>query len=122
MGERRRQWLIPLSTALAAAAFLWPATRQAYDHHHDGLVLKTSMDVASGSVLFRDTFTQYGPLTTYLQAGALKLFVATLPVLRQSATVALAIGAASWALAWSRFMPMALALASFGLWLLFFPS
>ena len=32
------------------------------------------MDVASGSMLFRDTFSQYNALTTLIQAGALLLF------------------------------------------------
>lgn len=44
------------------------------DIHHDGIVLKPALDVVSGAMLFRDTFTQYGALTTLLQAGALFLF------------------------------------------------
>ena len=43
------------------------------DPHHDGILLKPAIDVASGQMLFRDTFTQYGALTTLLQAGALVL-------------------------------------------------
>ena len=44
------------------------------DAHHDGLMLKTAMDVQAGQRLFRDTFTQYGPLTTWIHAGALALW------------------------------------------------
>ncbi len=41
---------------------------------HDGLQLKPALDVARGVMLFRDTFTQYGALTTLIQAGALVIF------------------------------------------------
>lgn len=44
------------------------------DPHHDGIMFKPALDVARGSMLFRDTFTQYGALTTLLQAWALMLF------------------------------------------------
>ncbi|MEM4248160.1 MAG: glycosyltransferase family 39 protein, partial [Candidatus Nanoarchaeia archaeon] len=52
------------------------------DPHHDGMMLKPAMDVADGKILFRDTFTQYGALTTYLQALALKIFGKYLIVIR----------------------------------------
>ena len=44
------------------------------DWHHDGILFKPAIDVASGLSLFRDTFSQYGALTTYLHATALHLF------------------------------------------------
>lgn len=44
------------------------------DPHHDGILFKPALDVSRGSVLFRDTFTQYGALTTYIQAFAIKIF------------------------------------------------
>jgi len=44
------------------------------DPHHDGIMIKPAMDVASGQMLFRDTFTQYGALTTLLQAASLIIF------------------------------------------------
>ncbi|HBA61203.1 MAG TPA: hypothetical protein DCZ92_10390 [Elusimicrobia bacterium] len=52
------------------------------DPHHDGIMLKPAMDVAAGYTLFRDTFTQYGALTTWCQALAIKLFGGSLLVLR----------------------------------------
>lgn len=39
-----------------------------FDAHHTGLMYKTALDVARGGVIFRDTFTQYGALTSLLQA------------------------------------------------------
>ncbi len=52
------------------------------DAHHDGILLKPALDVASGKMLFRDTFTQYGALTTLLQAWVCELFGAKLMVIR----------------------------------------
>ena len=42
-----------------------------FDPHHTGLMYKTALDMASGKVLFRDTYTQYGALTSSLQALSL---------------------------------------------------
>ncbi|MDP2161798.1 MAG: glycosyltransferase family 39 protein, partial [Flavobacterium sp.] len=52
------------------------------DPHHDGIMLKPAVDVANGKMLFRDTFSQYGPLTTLIQVLAIKLFGKYLMVIR----------------------------------------
>lgn len=52
------------------------------DPHHDGIMLKPAVDVANGKMLFRDTFSQYGALTTLIQALAIKLFGKYLIVIR----------------------------------------
>ena len=44
------------------------------DAHHQGIMFKPALDVAHGQMLFRDTFTQYGAMTTLLHALVLKLF------------------------------------------------
>jgi 4-amino-4-deoxy-L-arabinose transferase-like glycosyltransferase len=44
------------------------------DPHHDGIMLKPALDVSRGLVLFKNTFTEYGGLSTYIQALALKIF------------------------------------------------
>jgi hypothetical protein len=62
--------LLFLLTFIVAGYF----SRIGVDPHHDGIMLKPAFDVARGSMLFRDTFTQYGALATLLQAGALLLF------------------------------------------------
>lgn len=36
------------------------------DMAHDGYQLRQALDLANGGVIFRDTFDQYGPLTSYL--------------------------------------------------------
>ena len=52
------------------------------DLHHDGFMLKTATDVASGDTLFKDTFTQYGAFTVWTQSAAISLFGTKLVVLR----------------------------------------
>jgi hypothetical protein len=42
--------------------------------YHQGIMFKPAFDIAHGQMLFRDTFTQYGALTTLLQAWALRIF------------------------------------------------
>ena len=61
------------------------------DWHHDGILFKPAVDVASGMSLFRETFTQYGALTTYLQGAAITLFGKHLIVLRVEAALFLAL-------------------------------
>jgi hypothetical protein len=62
---------IALGLGVLAVLIFYPFASLRFDAHHDGIMLKPALDVLSGQVLFRDTFTQYGPLTTYLQALAL---------------------------------------------------
>lgn len=52
------------------------------DWHHDGILLKPALDVAAGDTLFRDVFSQYGLLTTWLHALTLKIAEPTLLSLR----------------------------------------
>jgi len=44
------------------------------DPHHQGIMFKSAFDVAHGQMLYRDTLTQYGALTTLFQAWALHIF------------------------------------------------
>ncbi len=52
------------------------------DGHHDGIMLKPSLDVSRGLILFKDTFNQYGALTIFLQALAINVFGEYLIVIR----------------------------------------
>jgi hypothetical protein len=52
------------------------------DPHHDGIMIKPAIDVAEGRILFRESFTQYGALTTLLQAFAILIFGKYLIVIR----------------------------------------
>lgn len=52
------------------------------DPHHDGVMIKPAVDVAGGAMIFRDTFSQYGALSTWIQAAAVKIFGAELLVIK----------------------------------------
>ena len=91
------------------------------DPHHDGTILKPALDVASGQVLHRDTFSQYGALSTWLQAAALRLFGPRLLVLKELAAIFYGLAAGVFLLAWRRFLPPAIGLAAAALWLVMLP-
>src|SRR6266566_9789386 len=55
--------------------------------HHDGVLFKPAMDVANGNILFKETFTQYGALTTFIQAFFLREFGETVFVMKLSAAL-----------------------------------
>jgi len=44
------------------------------DPHHDGIMLKPAIDLIYGKLLFKESFTQYGALTTYLQSFSVLIF------------------------------------------------
>ncbi len=44
------------------------------DAHHDGFMFKTALDLAHGKVMYRDTYSQYGILTSYIQAFFILIF------------------------------------------------
>lgn len=57
--------------AILTFAVFYPFAAIGLDFGHDGIMLKPALDVHSGQVLFRDTFSQYGALTTWLHAACL---------------------------------------------------
>lgn len=75
------------------------------DPHHDGIMLKPAFDVVAGQTLFRDTFTQYGALTTWVQALAVKVFGGHLLVLRLLTAFTYGLIAVLMWLLFSRFLP-----------------
>ena len=75
------------------------------DPHHDGVMLKPAFDVAAGQTLFRDTFTQYGALTTWVQALAVKVAGKYLLVIRLLTALIYGFIAVLMWLIYSRFLP-----------------
>src|SRR5258708_16448162 len=73
MTMNRRDALVAGLLSASLMALLVPLAPLGVDQHHDGIMLKPALDVLSGQVMFRDTFTQYGALTTYLQEVALSI-------------------------------------------------
>lgn len=106
--------------ALAAFATIVPLAAIGLDPHHDGIMLKPALDVADGQVLFRDTFSQYGPLTTFLHA----LVLAVSPRLLSLKIVTVAADAFTLGvlyLVWRAILPRSLAFVSAAIFLLLNP-
>lgn len=103
-------WLA-LALVLTAGLAFYPFAALRLDGHHDGIILKPALDVLSGQVLFRDSFTQYGPLTTYIQAQVLRIDP-TLLSLRLLSAAAQACALGFFFLAWRAIMPRPLAVLS----------
>lgn len=105
-----------LAFVLTLICVLW-AGRYGVDAHHDGVILKPALDVAAGKRVFTDTFSQYGPLTTWLHALAIQIWGPSLYSLRILAAIAYAVTAILLIESWSVFLPRRYALASWLLWL-----
>lgn len=117
----RRDALVASLISLGLVALLLPWARMDVDQHHDGIMLKPALDVLSGQVLFRDTFTQYGALTTYLQVAALWI-QPTLLSLRLLTVAAYAIALFFLYSTWRLILPRSLTAFSCGLFILFIPG
>lgn len=117
----RRDTLVAGLLAVGLAVWLFPLARLGADPHHDGVMLKPALDVLSGQVLFRDTFSQYGALTTYLQVLALWIQPDLLS-LRLLTVGAYAVALFFLYAAWRLVLPRTLAIVSCGLFILFIPG
>ena len=65
-----------------------------FDPHHDGYLLAAAIGVHEGNLLFRDVFTQYGPLTTWYQSLWIGLIPAYPAVALRASHLALVFGTA----------------------------
>lgn len=106
--------------ALAAFATIVPLAAIGLDPHHDGIMLKPALDVADGQVLFRDTFSQYGPLTTFLHALVLRVSPRLL-ALKIVTVAADAFTLGVLYLVWRAILPRSLAFVSAAIFLLLNP-
>lgn len=75
------------------------------DPHHDGVFLKPAIDVAAGKTLFRDTFTQYGALSVWAYALAVKAAGGTLIAVRLLTAFVYGLTAVLMWLVYARFLP-----------------
>jgi hypothetical protein len=69
------------------SAFLDP------EPHHDGVQMAPAIAVSEGLAIHRDVFDQYGPITAWLQGGAVYLFGPQLLTIRLMTAVFLAVAA-----------------------------
>jgi len=104
---------VAIACVLAVSSFFVtvPFAAIGLDPHHDGIMLKPALDVADGQVLFRDTFSQYGPLTTFLHAVVLKVSP-TLLALKVFSVAADAVALGIFYLVWRSILPRSLAAVS----------
>jgi hypothetical protein len=102
---------------LFTLAILLPISRLRICAEHDGVVLKPAIDVFEGRSLYRDSFSQYGPLTTYLHVVFLHVFGPKLLALRIGTAFVYGITAGILVLTWRRFLPTPLVILGFSLWL-----
>jgi hypothetical protein len=116
----RRDAVVAGLLSLALVMMLTPLASMDVDQEHDGIMLKPALDVLSGQVLFRETFTQYGALTTYLQAAAL-WFQPTLLSLRFMTLGVYVVILCGLYAVWRQILPRSLAALAGGLFMLFLP-
>ena len=91
------------------------------DPHHDGILLKPAFDLINGKILFKDTFTQYGALTTIIQAQALKIFGSYLITIKLLTAFFYALISVLLYLIYRKIMPQAVLFTSLIIWLLMAP-
>ena len=96
----RNRWLLFLITLILFTPFAFLSV----DLHHAGVMLKPAMDVADGMVIFRDSFNQYGFLTSFIQAAAVKLFGGEVLVINLLTVVFYGLCAVELDRFWSRFL------------------
>lgn len=117
----RRDMLIAGLLAAGLVAWLIPMAGHDVDAHHDGIMLKPALDLLAGQVLFRDTFTQYGALTTRLQATVL-WFEPTLLSLRLLSAAAHGVALVFLYAAWRLILPRLLTVFACVVFILFIPA
>ncbi len=82
-----------LTFGVVACHFLayFPFARFGVDPHHDGVMLHPALMVAEGFSVHRDVYSQYGPLTTWIQAIFVEVLGPSLWSIRIATCVFLAV-------------------------------
>ncbi len=96
----RHRWMVMPVTFCLFAIFAFLSV----DVHHDTLMLKSAIDVASGKALFRDSFNQYGFLTSLLQGLTVSVFGGELLVIKLLTVLFYAFSAYELDRLWERFL------------------
>ena len=72
--ERTYWWVQPLLIFVITAGMASYAAFLGVDTQHDGVMFKTASDMAHGNMIFRDSFNQYGALTSIIESWFLLIF------------------------------------------------
>ena len=102
-----------LLTLVANAAF---APFGLMDFDHEAVLFKPAVDLVDGKMLFRESFTQYGPIPVLLQTAAIALFGKYILVVKLQAALCYAIAGAALFTAWRVILPAPLAFAGIVIW------
>lgn len=100
----RKEWLFRLGLFALVMVLFGAFAPLSIDLYHDGVMLKPAMDVASGQVIFRDTFSLYGAFTTFFQALAVKLWGGELLVIKWQTVFFYALSAVMLDVVYARFL------------------
>ncbi|MCL4354766.1 glycosyltransferase family 39 protein [Patescibacteria group bacterium] len=109
--------LIFLTTFIVASYF----AGFGIDAHHDGLILKPALDVVNGKILFKETFTQYGALSVFVNAFLLFLFGKFLLTVRIASALFYALTAVFLFLIYKKFLNKRIVYVALISWLLIAP-
>ena len=93
-GGNRRLWgnmLCMVLVGLATFGVSYLFALRGVDPHHQGFMLKSAVDVSRGLALYKETFTQYGSLATYLLVPAIRLFGESVAAINAAACLAYAL-------------------------------
>lgn len=81
------KWLPLLLVIIISFIVTMHFSMYGFDPHHDGFMFKTALDVSRGMVMYRDTYSQYGILTTFIQVLFIHIFGEKVWAIRASTTV-----------------------------------
>lgn len=111
-------WIVSILIGLATFSILTLFVNVGVDILHDGIMLKPALDWHLGLIPFRDSFNQYGILSTLIQKIFIDWFGPTLLVIRFSALVFYAMTAAGLFILFSSVAGPALSFIAVSFWLL----
>ncbi|MBI4402637.1 MAG: hypothetical protein HY537_00660 [Deltaproteobacteria bacterium] len=117
----KRDYILFFVVTLLTGVFFGLFAYIGVDAIHDGMMLKTALDLESGQSLHKEVWFIFGSLTAYIQVFFLWALGDTLASLRTSALCAYALCSGLLYLCWRQFLPVSLALLSVFVWYVFAP-
>jgi len=102
-----------LGVFLLTLVIYLPFSRFGVDPHHDGIMLTPALVVARGGVIHQDIFSQYGPITAYMQALFVWIFGPHLLSIRIASVTYLSLAVALLYSSWRRVFGEGIALFAY---------
>ncbi len=92
-----------------------------FDPYHEGVMFKPALDVAEGKLLFKESFTQYGSIATYIHAAFINIIGPSILSIRLATVFLYSVNVFLMLALWRRFLPIHLTILSFLYWILITP-